>query len=222
MIRGVDVSSYQSETFPLEIDGLPVEFAIIKVTQGTGYVNPRWRGQLAWARKNGLAVGFYHFGEAGYAAGQVAHFAANVEPQLQAGDTLWYDWESANGSAPTNAEKDSWIRSAQERFVGHRVGLYCNVHFWKNVDTTSFAGDALWIAQYGVPVGQPGIEHPWTIHQYSDVGIDHNVARFASKAELLLWAGVPGKPEQQASTVMEAVMRMDAKLDAILRKLGAA
>jgi GH25 family lysozyme M1 (1,4-beta-N-acetylmuramidase) len=67
------------------------------------------------------------------------------------------------------------------------VVLYCNRHFWLNVDTTSYAGDALWIADY-VSAGKPRIKAKWRFHQYTDDPLDKNVADFESKAALRKWA----------------------------------
>ncbi|MEU3460614.1 GH25 family lysozyme [Streptomyces sp. NPDC006733] len=86
-------------------------------------------------------------------------------------------------------EQDAWIRYARSRAPGHRVIFYCNKDYWFNRDTTSFAGDGLWIATGGLPAGSPGVKHPWLVHQYSSADdIDHNVARFTSRAAMETWA----------------------------------
>ena len=69
----------------------------------------------------------------------------------------------------------------------HRVILYANRNYWLNVDTTSYAGDGLWIADY-VTAGKPRIQAKWRFHQYTDDPLDKNVADFASKAALRDWA----------------------------------
>lgn len=193
MIYGYDVSNYQVAQFPLSdtVTKQPIDFVIIKVTEGTGYENPKWVAQRDWARTNGLSVGYYHFAHTGRTQAQADYFLSRLGP-LQPGEHLWYDWESnpADGTHPTNAEKDDWIRYVRQQRPGHRVGLYCNTHSWKNLDRTNFVGDALWIATGGIPAGQPPIEAEWLIHQHSTANsIDHNVARFTSRAEMKAWAG---------------------------------
>jgi hypothetical protein len=74
------------------------------------------------------------------------------------------------------------------RGSNHRVLLYCNRDFWLNRDTTSFAADGLWIAEYNGKPGKPSIKAPWVLHQYTSTPIDTNVADFASRAELRAWA----------------------------------
>lgn len=203
MIYGVDVSSYQPEEFPLTTpDGHPVDFVIIKATQGLGYVNPKLQAQLNWARKNGLSVGFYHFGDAGDIDKQAGFFHATIGPRLRPGDHLWFDWEKRDIAS---IQKDAWIHRIQANFPGHRVGLYCNRDFWLNVDESSFAGDALWIAHW-TEAGAPRIDAPWVIHQYSTTGaIDSDFADFASRAEMKAWAGEPVGPDDDLAGVMDAL-----------------
>lgn len=219
-IFGTDVSNYQPINFLLELPGTsvrPVDFAIIKITEGVSYTNPKWTSQRQWARDHGLSVGFYHFGRPGSMIDQANFFLSRVN--LQSGDHLWFDWEDAGISS---AQKDQWIKFVQEQRPGHRVGLYCNTSFWKNRDQSSFAGDGLWIATGGIPLGQPPIESPWLIHQFStEGGYDHDWAQFGSRADMIAWAN--GNEEDVAlstddknwikSTVEAAV---DAKIKALV------
>jgi len=192
MIYGVDVSAYQPINFPLVTpsDNHPVDFAIIKITEGMsttagqGY-NTKWVSQRQWARDHGLVVGFYHFARPGDMVSQADHFLSQIN--LAPGDVLAFDWED---TGVTNAQKDAWISYVQGRAPGHKVILYCNKDFWLNRDRTSFAGDGLWIATGGIPAGSPGIKSPWLVHQYSTSGnLDHDVAQFAGRADMLTWAG---------------------------------
>lgn len=188
MIKGIDVSSYQSTTY--STSGLT--FVIVKASEGTSYINPKQWDQAARARKAGLHVGFYHYLQPGNMTAQAKYFVekcASIEY-----DSLWADWEEASVSC---ADKDTFIKEVQRlRGSNHRVGLYCNQNYWLTRDTTSFAGDALWIAQYNGRPGKPSIQAQWTIHQYTSTPIDTNVARFGSKAEMLKWAK-KGKPAEK-------------------------
>jgi len=187
VIYGVDVSAYQAEQFPVA----GKSFAIIKATEGTGYVNPRLAAQTAWARQHGLSVGFYHFGHAGNVTAQVDYFLAHAN--AKPGDHLWFDWESTGGTHPSTAEKDQWIRLCKSKATGHKVGLYCNTSFWKSVDTTSYAGDGLWIADYTTP-GKARVTDKWVVQQYTDSPLDSDVADFASLADMKAWAGAASTP----------------------------
>jgi GH25 family lysozyme M1 (1,4-beta-N-acetylmuramidase) len=185
-IYGVDVSMFQPINFLLTTpgDGKPVDFVIIKVTEGSGWTSSRWTGQRQWAKDHGLSTGFYHFARPGNMVDQADRFLSQIS--LQPGDHLWFDWEDAGVSS---AQKDAWISYVQGRAPGHRVGLYCNTSFWLGRDMSGFAGDGLWIATGGIPAGAPPIQSNWLIHQYStDGGYDHDLAQFASRADMITWA----------------------------------
>lgn len=181
MLKGIDVSSYQS-TF--DTDGL--SFVIIKATEGRSYVNPRLAAQVKRARDGGCVVGFYHFLWPGNITAQAEYFVSKAPEK--SGDLLAVDWEwTGEHTRASNAEKDRFIREVKRLRPSHRTMLYTNRDFWLNHDTTSYAGDALWIADY-VTAGKPRIKAKWRIHQYTSTPLDKNVADFASKAALRDWA----------------------------------
>lgn len=191
VIYGLDVSNYQPSAVPSRTpgDNKVVDFCFTKATQGTSYINPRMAAQATSARQQGMVVGFYHFLEKGNVNAQVDYFLRNAVSVE--GDILAIDWETnpATNTYPSNAEKDAAIKRVQELRPDHRVLLYCNTDFWKNRDTTSFAGDGLWIATADYSAGKPPVQSAWLMHQYSTAGnYDHNVAQFDSRADLRAWA----------------------------------
>ncbi|MER6528731.1 glycoside hydrolase family 25 protein [Streptomyces sp. NPDC001508] len=183
MLHGIDVSAYQSSSY--DTDG--VSFVFIKATEGRSYVNPKLSAQTERARDAGLVVGFYHFLWPGNIGAQAEYFVRHAPEK--AGDILAVDWESTSeGTHASNAEKDLFIRKVKDLRPSHQVVLYANRHFWLNIDTTSYAGDGLWIADY-VSAGKPRIKATWRFHQYTSEPYDKNVAAFADKAALRAWAG---------------------------------
>ncbi|MFE0177707.1 glycoside hydrolase family 25 protein [Streptomyces sp. NPDC059002] len=182
MIRGIDVSSHQSTTF--STDGL--SFVFIKATEGRSYINPKLTAQTKRARDGGCVVGFYHFLWPGNITAQAAYFVSKAPEK--AGDLLAVDWEqTGEGTHASNAQKDSFIREVKRLRPNHRVMLYCNRHFWLTYDSTSYAGDGLWIADY-VTAGKPRIRAKWKIHQYTSTPLDKDVADFSSEDALREWA----------------------------------
>ncbi|QER85588.1 glycoside hydrolase family 25 protein [Streptomyces tendae] len=183
MLHGIDVSSHQSETY--DTDGL--SFVFIKATEGRSYVNSKLSAQTKRGRDAGLVVGFYHFLWPGNLTEQAAYFVSKA-PEKR-GDILAVDWErTGSGTRASNAEKDRFIREVKELRPHNKVVLYSNRDFWLNVDTTSYAGDGLWIADY-VTAGKPRIKADWRFHQYTDDPLDKNVADFSSGSALREWAG---------------------------------
>lgn len=184
MIKGIDVSDYQGTGYSTSGS----DFVIVKATEGRSYINPKQTAQAKRARDAGCVVGFYHFLWPGNIEAQAEYFVKNCASVE--GDPLFVDWENtSSGTRASGTEKDAFIRAVQRlRGSTHRVGLYCNRDFWLNRDTTSFAGDALWIADYNGRPGSPGIKSDWLIHQYTSTPIDTNVARFADRAAMRKWA----------------------------------
>ncbi|MDN3262087.1 glycoside hydrolase family 25 protein [Streptomyces sp. CSDS2] len=182
MLHGIDVSAFQSSSYAT--DGL--SFVFIKATEGRSYVNPRLAAQTKRGRDAGLVVGFYHFLWPGHITAQAEYFLRHAPDRP--GDVLAVDWENTGeGTHASNAEKDRFIRKLKELRPDNRVVLYCNRHFWLNIDTTSYAGDGLWIADY-VTKGKPRIKAKWRFHQYTSEPLDKNVAQFADKDDLRDWA----------------------------------
>jgi len=184
VIKGIDVSDYQGTGF--STSGLA--FVIVKATEGRSYINPKQSAQAKRARDAGCVVGFYHFLWPGNITAQARYFVDKCASRE--GDMLFVDWENtSSGTRASGAEKDAFIREVKRlRGSTHRVGLYCNRDFWLNHDTTSYAGDALWIAVYNGRPGEPGIKAHWLFHQYTSTPIDTNVGRFADRSALRSWA----------------------------------
>ncbi|GAA2236612.1 glycoside hydrolase family 25 protein [Streptomyces nogalater] len=182
MLHGIDVSAFQSSSYAT--GGL--SFVFVKATEGRSYVNPRLAAQTKRGRDAGLVVGFYHFLWPGHITAQAEYFLRHAPDRP--GDILAVDWENTGeGTHASNAEKDRFIRRLKELRPDNRVVLYCNRHFWLNIDTTSYAGDGLWIADY-VAAGKPRIKAKWRFHQYTSEPLDKNVAHFADKDDLRDWA----------------------------------
>lgn len=182
-VKGQDWASYQSST--PSTSGL--DFAFIKATEGTSYINPRMASQTKKARSGGLVVGFYHFLHPGNAKAQAAYFVDRCD-SVQ-GDVLACDWEyTSTGVRASCADKDQFLAEVKRLRPAHRVILYCNLDFWTKRDTTSNAGDGLWIADY-VTAGHPRITAPWLFHQYTSSPIDTNIGQFKDRAALKAWAG---------------------------------
>lgn len=196
MIKGIDVSAYQSETYSRS----GYDFVIVKATEGRTYVNPKQSAQAARARAAGLVLGFYHFLWPGNIAAQAKYFVEKCASRP--GDILACDWEhTSSGTAATSAEKDAFMKEVKRLRPDHRVILYCNVDFWVNRDTSSYDGDGLWIAQYNGRPGDPSIRAKWLIHQYTSSPLDINVARFDSRAAMRAWAAGTSTPPKEEDDV---------------------
>lgn len=218
MIKGQDWSRYQSQ-HP-DLTGL--DFAFVKITEGLNYVNDYWVAQRDWAKSHGLVWGAYHYPHmANDPVAEADKFLAQVK--WQPGDIIVLDWEGyddANKGVSTSrqlAYRDAWLKYVKSKMPDHKVGMYCNKAYWTGIDKTSNCGDFLWIATGGLPAGEPGIKYDWTIHQYSTAGnIDHDVAKFSSRAEMAAWAKGTKTPEEPpvTATAFDSVWKTDNAIPA--------
>lgn len=183
-VKFLDVSSYQSTTFPLTgIDGV-----IVKATEGTSYMNPKHHDQVDFARRHGTVIGHYHYAHGTNIHGQVDYFLSQTKPARE--DILALDWED---SGVSNPEKDDFLAYLDSK-VTNRVILYCNTDYWLHHDDTSRCGDGLWIADPNAPAGRPRIQHPWILHQYASTPMDVSVGNWVNRAAVAAWAGKVTSP----------------------------
>jgi hypothetical protein len=186
MIHGIDVANYQSSTYSTTGQS----FVFVKATEGSSYVNPKYRDQLAHGRAKGLVIGHYHFEHHGNVQSQVDYFIRHAD--VRPGEIIALDWEQRGLNT---SDKDAWLRAVKKHYPNNKVVLYTYTSMWKGVDTSSFVQDGLWIADPNHDAGHPAITHPWVFHQYSSANnLDRNVAKFDSLAELRTWAGTKPKP----------------------------
>ena len=183
-VTGIDVASYQGENF--STDGLSFGFA--KRSQGTDYLNPWWAAQIEKFRRAAMLCGHYLFLEPGSDTNireQVDYFLKNLTYKTGE-DLILVDWETRGCSEHM---RDLALHSLMPHFAHNRVGTYCNLDFWLHIDTESYPGDFLFIADPSAPEGEPRIHYNWKFDQYSSTdGLDHDVASFTSKAAMLEWA----------------------------------
>lgn len=59
MLKGIDISGHQGDT---DLSPLPIDFVIVKATEGLTYVNPYCDKKIQQAIKLGKLFGFYHYG----------------------------------------------------------------------------------------------------------------------------------------------------------------
>lgn len=146
MRNGVDVSSHQPADITKRV---AADFVIVKVTEGTGYVNPFLGEQVAAARARGAAVGLYHFATAQASSDdEAAAFLRVARPYLDAGAVAFLDWEPA-GLASYTAWAEDWLRRV-DHVTGRTTGIYMNLGVSRLASWSAFVkAHPLWLAYYG-------------------------------------------------------------------------
>lgn len=210
-LNGCDVASYQ---VGIDFSKMTTtDFAIIKGTQGTWYVNPYADIQYKGAKASGKLLGMYHYAEGKDPIEEARYFVRKVGNRV--GECiLALDWEGHDNSKFNSDAEVAWVlKFAMEvyRLTGVHIFLYMSKSVTRRRNWTEVAKDVrLWCAQYANQDHTDYKTHPWTdnggfgawksdtIRQYSSKGrvtgygkdLDINRA-YMSRAEWL--AAAAGK-----------------------------
>lgn len=157
---GVDVASYQA-TDMAAYHKAGASFAIVKLTEGTDYVNPKASKQVASSRANHLYTHAYHFARFGSSVSQAKKEAAYFIKEAKKEDIsqkrmLFLDWESGSGNVVTGpkAANTAAILAFMDavKAAGWRPGLYSGASLMRSaIDTKQVVkkyGTCLWVASY--------------------------------------------------------------------------
>lgn len=174
MIRGIDISHWQGK---INWPAVKTDFVFIKATQGTSYVDTRFKENRDGVRKAGILLGFYHFAAGQDPVKEAEHFVSTIG-ELRANEIVILDWE-IEAKDPVG-----WCRTFLDRVferTGVRALLYTNMARvqslnWKRVVDGNYG---LWVARYPKP--DLGIYIPllrptsgqwpfWVLWQYSSKG----------------------------------------------------
>ncbi|GAB2918756.1 hypothetical protein GCM10027047_15400 [Rhodococcus aerolatus] len=180
---GPDVASYQHPG-GASIDWTRVKaagqsFALVKSTEGTGYVNPYFSSDWQSIRAAGMVRASYHYAKPGISpTAQADFFVQTAGPMNSPGDLPpVLDLESTDGLGP--AALQDWTRTFLQRvqtLTGRTPIIYTYPSFWENQmgNSTAFTQYPLWIADYngGDAPRTPlvGGWPTWTFWQYTDSG----------------------------------------------------
>jgi lysozyme len=181
-VPGIDVSKYQGRIDWRAVASTPVRFVIVRATLGNRYRDGRFAMNVAGARRNGLAVGAYHFAKPGPAPWdprvEADHFLDVV--QVRTGDVVpVLDIEETGGLSPLQLRTwaSAWLDRVEAR-TGVRAMIYSGNHFWQDFmrNTPWFAqrDHPLWVAHWyvaapDVPAGRWG-GRGFTVWQWSSTG----------------------------------------------------
>ena len=187
------------------------EFAYIKVTEGTEYVNPYFAKDYEEAKQAGLYVGAYHFARPDLRKpAEEARFFARHMQWVRDGQTLppfvdlewpYFDADTCYGLSPK--EMRTWISTfltTLEGIIGVKPMIYTNANWWNPCTDSSgdFRDYPLDISSCSdAPPTMPGWGRNWTFWQYDipdcDRGgvYDYDVFRGTLEELAALAAGAP-------------------------------
>lgn len=165
---GVDVSSYNN-TDLTQYARQGAKYAIVKLSEGTTYVNPKANGQISSAKQNNMFVQGYHYATFGNNV-QQAHLEAQYAIQnahalgLSKGAYLACDYESTdnNPSNDKNANTQAVLAFMQDiANAGYQPLAYSSASFFNQylnkAQIIAQFPNSLWVAAY--PDGSNAVDH---------------------------------------------------------------
>ena len=144
MLNGYDISDYQRS---LDVTKVKGNFAIIKATEGTNYINPSLHKHVEQAFKSGKLVALYHFGRGGNPRSEGALFLRVAKPYLGR-VILILDEEGSVVTAVGSTWAKQFLDYVTEK-TGTRPWLYTGLSDENRINWRPVAKDyKLWVAQY--------------------------------------------------------------------------
>jgi lysozyme len=188
-IKGIDVSNWQGSRFNWEAEHVQgVQFAFIKATEGTTFLDPDFERNWQVAKERGLARGAYHFFHPEQSAGaQASWFLTHVmQHGLDPGDLLAVDLEDAFGLDPHQvAEAANEFTGIVNRRADASLIVYTTPGFALGGYCDQLGDSPLWLAAPGNPSIAP--PPPWKLISFIQTGqrgIDQDTGYFEDVAQL--------------------------------------
>jgi len=170
-IRGLDLSHWNADEkidFPaLKANG--IDFVILKVTEGTGFVDDTFKSKYEAALAAGLIVMPYHFFRGNYSGSAQANHCKDTLQELGFLDAInyvpiiWADVESSDGVTVDQRRNRLLAFLQTVEALGFMGGVYSSIYYWN-----SLIGSVGWIANYfqwvahWTSASQPSLPYNWT------------------------------------------------------------
>lgn len=174
LLRGIDISSWQTG---INLSAVPADFVIVKVTEGTNYINPDWKRQAKQTVDTHKRLGLYHYSDGGDVVAEATFFLNQIKEYIGKA-LLFLDWEGENN--PSFGVNDfNWCNhwcDHVRKTTGCAPILYISQSVMSRFTSRNFSFE-YWIAQYAntAPTGYQ--DTPWNegvypclIRQYSSAG----------------------------------------------------
>lgn len=186
-MRIVDISSYQALTAATKAYIEQAEAVIIKVTQGTSYVNPYWKQQLSYAISKGKLTGLYHYASGGSVTAEANFFVSTIGP-FGRNCLLFVDWESGSNRSWGSATWSLSFSNTVYALTNKRAHPYVAASAIGQVANMA-SNHVLWVAGYPVNANSwtvprfPYNVSPWesyTLWQFTSNGIDRSTSNLTA------------------------------------------
>jgi len=173
--KGVDVSYHNGTINWTSVKNAGYEFTFVRISDGTGFHDPQFATNWSGAHAAGLLRGIYQFFRPNQdVAAQADMVIAAVGTPAPGDLPPVIDVEATGNLSPASvaAKVRTWVDRVKAA-TGVDPIVYTGKYFWRDQvgGPTSFANNALWIAQYTTLC--PDLTSPWNtwaFWQYSETG----------------------------------------------------
>lgn len=147
----VDVSSHQGN---YQVGSYNEDGAIVKATQGVGYLNPYLGNVANQVLQQNKVLGFYHYASGNDPVTEARYFVESVQGYLGNSNkpTLWLDWEEYQNGAWGNGLWAKQFTDEVKRLTGVQPGIYTGLDGVKQTQQYLADTTALWFAGYPYPI----------------------------------------------------------------------
>jgi lysozyme len=174
-VKGMDVSYYETSVDWNAAHAAGIDFAIIRVTDGTQYIDPKFPEYWAGARDAGVIRSAYQFFRPAEDPIAQADLLLQRMGPLQPGDLPPVIDVEVNGGLTTDqvaAAVRAWVSHVQAA-IGRPPIIYAGLYSWHDLTASAdITTSPLWVAQY-TTAACPDIPVPWTqwlMWQYTSTG----------------------------------------------------
>lgn len=187
MLKIIDISSHQTVQ-QAGMDG--IDGVIVKVSQGTGYVNEKADAQYQLAKSKGRLLGIFHYAGGKDPKAEAEYFVNHAKGYFKEA-IPFLDWEQYQNSAWGNT---NWAKAFVER-VKELTGVTCGIYVQAssiNQVANCASMSALWVAGYphedldwSTAGDMPYNISPWeayTIWQFTGSPLDKNWGNLTAEA----------------------------------------
>ena len=182
-MNGIDISRWQGS---IDLSKVECDFVIVKATQGTAYVSPKFTKQIGQADKLGKLLGVYHYAGGGGAIPEAEHFIKTVFDYIGKA-ILVLDWEGEQNPNFGNPE----YAKAFLNYVKQQTGITPFIYMSKSV-CRQYSWDSsypLWCAQYKNQQPTTYQPDPWTDSKGFGAWKNCAILQYTSKGHLSGYAG---------------------------------
>lgn len=172
--RGIDVSEWQGTIDWAKVKKSDVDFAFVRISYGTGYLDKKYAYNMKQAEAAGVPVGTYVYSLATTTtqALKEAQLAIQQMQGYKVSYPVVFDLEYSKMGALSKQKIAQLAKTFcdEVKKAGYYPMVYCNANWYKEkVDWSLLQGIDVWIAQYGDKIQAPSrSSYNYTIWQCTD------------------------------------------------------